>query len=142
MRVAERIRKGFSHLTGNDHSQEFKRKYKVMQQISVSKDETVCSAIRREDGSQVEVRIITKHDSADKLSLDLVGKICDIPGVLSILDCYDMGESIYIVMKSFVNETIFPQTEQYHLSLRMLPGIFSQSYWTPPSQRKHTKDRN
>ena len=91
---------------------EFQAKYKIKGVLGKGGFGVVHAAIRKSDGLPVAVKEVSKDkvlDNDDKVPLEvaLMQQVSDIPGVISILDFFDMPNSYYIVMERFNSKDLF-----------------------------------
>eukprot|EP00088_Acartia_fossae_P005027 TRINITY_DN1219_c0_g1_i1.p1 TRINITY_DN1219_c0_g1~~TRINITY_DN1219_c0_g1_i1.p1 ORF type:complete len:344 (-),score=105.51 TRINITY_DN1219_c0_g1_i1:167-1198(-) len=92
---------------------EFQAKYKIKGLLGKGGFGVVHAAIRKSDGMPVAVKEVSKDkvmDNADdKLPLEvaLMQQVADVPGVVSILDFFDLQNSYYIVMERFNSKDLF-----------------------------------
>ena len=75
---------------------------------------TVYAGVRRKDRLKVAVKELPKakvfrmsRDGTIPLEIHLMQQVADIPGVVRILDFFDMGQSYFIVMERFNSKDLF-----------------------------------
>jgi len=74
----------------------------------------VHSAVRKNDGLHAAVKDVPKDkvleytdETRIPLEVALMQQVSDIPGVIKVLDFFDMGQSYYIVMERFNSKDLF-----------------------------------
>ncbi|MFN9939358.1 MAG: protein kinase domain-containing protein, partial [bacterium] len=95
---------------------------------------TVHAAVRKSDGLMVAVKEVPKErvlaysgDGQLPLEVALMQQVADVPGVVKLLDHFDMGSSFYVVMERFNSKDMFDFiSEQGPLSEDLAKNLFSQ----------------
>jgi len=94
---------------------------------------TVHAGVRRRDGEQVAVKeviksLVNSEDNNIPLEVRLMQQVNDVPGVIRMIDFFDMADSFYIVMERVNNcKDLFDFiSEQGPLSETLAKRIFHQ----------------
>merc|ERR1712180_387921 len=94
---------------------DFHAKYIVKEQLGKGGFGVVYSAERRSDGMEVAVKEVSKDEKVmmgeDNIPLEvaLMQQLQDVPGVIKLLDYYEMNHCYFIVMERFQCKEIFKQ---------------------------------
>merc|ERR1712180_85423 len=94
---------------------DFHAKYIVKEQLGKGGFGVVYSAERRSDGMEVAVKEVSKDEKVmmgeDNIPLEvaLMQQLQDVPGVIKLLDYYEMNHCYFIVMERFQCKDIFKQ---------------------------------
>ena len=93
---------------------EFQAQYRMKGVLGKGGFGVVHSGVRKNDGLHVAVKDVPKDkvleytdESRIPLEVALMQQVSDIPGVIRILDFFDMGQSYYIVMERFNSKDLF-----------------------------------
>jgi len=112
---------------------EFHAEYTLQDQIGKGGFGVVFSAVRCRDGLEVAVKEISKDEkvvvTSENLPLEvaLMQHLQDVPGVIKIIDYFDMQDTFYIVMERFNSKDLFDFiTEQGPLPEPLAKEIFKQ----------------
>merc|ERR1712098_320074 len=112
---------------------EFLSEYTLGDQIGKGGFGLVFSGVRCKDGLEVAVKEISKDEKVvvteDNLPLEvaLMQHLQDVPGVIRIIDYFDMQDTFYIVMERFNSKDLFDFiTEQGPLPEPLAKDIFKQ----------------
>merc|ERR1712126_325559 len=112
---------------------EFFSEYTLGDQIGKGGFGLVFSGVRCKDGLEVAVKEISKDEKVvvteDNLPLEvaLMQHLQDVPGVIRIIDYFDMQDTFYIVMERFNSKDLFDFiTEQGPLPEPLAKDIFKQ----------------
>merc|ERR1712217_961431 len=94
---------------------DFHAKYIVKEQLGKGGFGVVYSAERRSDGMEVAVKEVSKDEKVmmgeDNIPLEvaLMQQLQDVPGVIKLLDYYEMNHCYFIVMERFQCKDLFKQ---------------------------------
>merc|ERR1712038_74665 len=94
---------------------DFHAKYIVKEQLGKGGFGVVYSAERRSDGMEVAVKEVSKGEKVmmgeDNIPLEvaLMQQLQDVPGVIKLLDYYEMNHCYFIVMERFQCKDLFKQ---------------------------------
>ena len=111
---------------------EFNRLYRVNKVLGRGGFGTVHSATRNSDGAKVAVKEISKDvvvAMEDNIPLEIVllQQVADVPGVVRLLDYFDVGDRFMIVMERFIGEDLFDYISKHGaLSEKTARNIFGQ----------------
>jgi serine/threonine protein kinase len=92
---------------------DFHAKYTVKEQLGKGGFGVVYSAVRRSDGLEVAVKEVRKDEKvmlgSDNMPLEvaLMQQLQDVPGVIKLLDYFEMNHSYFIVMERFHCKDLF-----------------------------------
>jgi serine/threonine protein kinase len=115
-------------------SRVFHNQYKIQKILGKGGFGTVHAAVRKSDGLSVAVKTIPKEniltyssDNHQPLEVTLMQQVIDVPGVVKLLDHFDMDNSYYIVMECFNSKDMFDFiSEQGPLSEEVTKNLFLQ----------------
>jgi len=123
---------GRLHLTNNDVNN-FSRKYKLGPILGQGGNASVYQGTRLSDGVLVAVKMIPKKniqhmDGKVPLEVALLQQLDDIPGVLHILEYFDMGDSFSLILENngHYKDLFDIILEKGHLNEEFSRSIFSQ----------------
>ena len=92
----------------------FQAQYKLIGILGKGGFGVVHDGIRKSDGMQVAVKEVTKETACDytvdykvPLEIALMQQVSDIPGVIHLIDYFDINHSYYIVMERFNSKDLF-----------------------------------
>jgi len=112
---------------------DFHSQYTVKEQIGKGGFGVVYSAVRRRDGLEVAVKEVSKDErvvvGADSVPLEvaLMQQLQDVPGVIRLIDYFDMQHCFYIVMERFHSKDLFDFiSEQGALPESLARDLFRQ----------------
>merc|ERR1712203_1327416 len=112
---------------------DFHAKYIVKEQLGKGGFGVVYSAERRSDGMEVAVKEVSKDEKVmigeDNIPLEvaLMQQLQDVPGVIKLLDYYEMNHCYFIVMERFQCKDLFDFiSEQGPLPESLAKDIFKQ----------------
>ena len=112
---------------------DFHAKYIVKEQLGKGGFGVVYSAERRSDGMEVAVKEVSKDEKVmmgeDNIPLEvaLMQQLQDVPGVIKLLDYYEMNHCYFIVMERFQCKDLFDFiSEQGPLPETLAKDIFKQ----------------
>merc|ERR1712206_77245 len=112
---------------------DFHAKYNVKEQLGKGGFGVVYSAVRRSDGLEVAVKEVSKDEKAmlgsDNMPLEvaLMQQLQDVPGVIKLLDYFEMNHCYFIVMERFHCKDLFDFiSEQGPLPEALAKDIFRQ----------------
>jgi len=113
---------------------DFQSQYKLKGVLGKGGFGIVHAAIRKSDGLHVAVKEVPKdrvleYTMDDKIPLEvaLMQQVADVPGVIRLIDFFDMTNSYYIVMERFNSKDLFDFiSEQGPLSEKLARQIFKQ----------------
>jgi len=112
--------------------EEFRRQYRLEQELGRGGYGTVHSATRKSDGVKVAVKEISKDDDIAMkedipLEIVLLQQVADVPGVVRILDYFETKHSFLIVMEKFNGQDLFDYISKHGtLSEETARDIFGQ----------------
>jgi proto-oncogene serine/threonine-protein kinase Pim-2 len=114
--------------------QGFQSQYKIQGILGKGGFGTVHAGIRKSDGLPVAVKEVPKEriiayssDSQLPLEVALMQQVADVPGVIKLLDYFDMGNSFYVVMERFNSKDMFDFiSEQGPLPENLAKNLFRQ----------------
>jgi len=93
---------------------DFQSQYKIKGVIGKGGFGTVHSGVRKADGLPVAVKVVPKDrvleysiDDRVPLEIALMQQVSDVPGVVRLVDYFDMNQSYYIVMERFNSKDLF-----------------------------------
>lgn len=93
---------------------EFQSQYKLKGVLGKGGFGTVHAGIRKSDGMLVAVKEVSKDkvleytvDDKVPLEIALMQQVSDVPGVIRLIDYFDMTHSYYIVMERFNSKDLF-----------------------------------
>jgi len=122
---------------------DFQAKYKIKGVLGKGGFGVVHAAIRKSDGLPVAVKEVSKDkiiDNIDSVPLEvaLMQQVSDIPGVIGLLDFFDMQHSYYIVMERFNSKDLFDFiSESGPLPENLAKQLFQQILTTITQCHKH-----
>merc|ERR1711990_720709 len=112
---------------------DFHAKYIVKEQLGKGGFGVVYSAERRSDGMEVAVKEVSKDEKVmmgeDNIPLEvaLMQQLQDVPGVIKLLDYYEMNHCYFIVMERFQCKDLFDFiSEQGPLPESLAKDLFKQ----------------
>jgi len=113
---------------------DFQSTYVLKQQIGKGGFGVVYAGERKRDNLPIAVKIVSKSEEGSvsdtdvkPLEVALMEKVSDIPGVIKLLDYFDMGDSFYIVMERFNSKDLFDYiSEQGPLPENVARDLFKQ----------------
>ena len=112
---------------------DFHAKYIVKEQLGKGGFGVVYSAERRSDGMEVAVKEVSKDEKVmmgeDNIPLEvaLMQQLQDVPGVIKLLDYYEMNHCYFIVMERFQCKDLFDFiSEQGPLPETLAKELFKQ----------------
>merc|ERR1711899_319661 len=112
---------------------DFHSKYTVKEQLGKGGFGVVYSAERRSDGMEVAVKEGSKDEKVmmgeDNIPLEvgLMQQLQDVPGVIKLLDCFEMNHCYFIVMERFHCKDLFDFiSEQGPLPETLAKDLFKQ----------------
>jgi serine/threonine protein kinase len=114
--------------------QGFQSQYKIQGILGKGGFGTVHAGVRKSDGLPVAVKEVPKEriiayssDSQLPLEVALMQQVADVPGVIKLLDYFDMGNSFYVVMERFNSKDLFDFiSEQGPLPENLAKNLFRQ----------------
>jgi serine/threonine protein kinase len=114
--------------------QGFQSQYKIQGILGKGGFGTVHAGVRNSDGLPVAVKEVPKEriiayfsDSQLPLEVALMQQVADVPGVIKLLDYFDMGNSFYVVMERFNSKDLFDFiSEQGPLPENLAKNLFRQ----------------
>ena len=93
---------------------DFQAQYKLIGILGKGGFGVVHDGIRKSDGMQVAVKEVTKETAREytvdykvPLEIALMQQVSDIPGVIHLIDYFDINHSYYIVMERFNSKDLF-----------------------------------
>merc|ERR1711936_421977 len=99
---------------------EFHKLYKLEEVIGKGGFGTVFAAIRKKDKTHVAVKEVYKAkiikktaDGKTPLEVALMQQVKDVPGVIRIVDWFEMSESFFIVMEKFNCQDLFDYISEH-----------------------------
>jgi serine/threonine protein kinase len=112
----------------------FQNQYKIQGILGKGGFGTVHAGVRKSDGMPVAVKEVPKErilaysgDGQLPLEVALMQQVADVPGVVKLLDQFDMGSSYYVVMERFNSKDMFDFiSEQGPLPENLARNLFSQ----------------
>merc|ERR1712172_123727 len=112
---------------------DFYAKYTVKEQLGKGGFGVVYSAVRRSDGLEVAVKEVSKDEKvmlgSDNIPLEvaLMQQLQDVPGVIKLLDYFEMNHCYFIVMERFHCKDLFDFiSEQGPLPETLAKDLFKQ----------------
>merc|ERR1712110_21606 len=112
---------------------DFHAKYTVKEQLGKGGFGVVYSAVRRSDGLEVAVKEVSKDEKvmlgSDNMPLEvaLMQQVQDVPGVIKLLDFFEMNHCYFIVMERFHCKDLFDFiSEQGPLPETLAKDLFKQ----------------
>merc|ERR1711997_13745 len=112
---------------------DFHAKYTVKEQLGKGGFGVVYSAVRRSDGLEVAVKEVSKDEKvmlgSDNMPLEvaLMQQLQDVPGVIKLIDYFEMNHSYFIVMERFNCKDLFDFiSEQGPLPETLAKDLFKQ----------------
>merc|ERR1712226_1163857 len=112
---------------------DFHSKYTVKEQLGKGGFGVVYSAVRRSDGLEVAVKEVSKDEKvmlgSDNMPLEvaLMQQLQDVPGVIKLLDYFEMNHCYFIVMERFHCKDLFDFiSEQGPLPETLAKDLFKQ----------------
>merc|ERR1712032_941682 len=112
---------------------DFHAKYTVKEQLGKGGFGVVYSAVRRSDGLEVAVKEVSKDEKvmlgSDNMPLEvaLMQQLQDVPGVIKLIDYFEMNHSYFIVMERFHCKDLFDFiSEQGPLPETLAKDLFKQ----------------
>merc|ERR1711934_312287 len=112
---------------------DFHAKYTVKEQLGKGGFGVVYSAVRRSDGLEVAVKEVSKDEKvmlgSDNMPLEvaLMQQLQDVPGVIKLLDYFEMNHCYFIVMERFHCKDLFDFiSEQGPLPETLTKDLFKQ----------------
>merc|ERR1712088_383164 len=112
---------------------DFHAKYTVKEQLGKGGFGVVYSAVRRSDGLEVAVKEVSKDEKvmlgSDNMPLEvaLMQQLQDVPGVIKLIDYFEMNHSYFIVMERFHCKDLFDFiSEQGPLPETLAKELFKQ----------------
>ena len=114
--------------------QGFQSQYKIQGILGKGGFGTVHAGVRKSDSLPVAVKEVPKDriiaysaDSQLPLEVALMQQVADVPGVVKLLDYFDMGSSFYVVMERFNSKDLFDFiSEQGPLPENLAKNLFRQ----------------
>jgi serine/threonine protein kinase len=114
--------------------QGFQSQYKIQGILGKGGFGTVHAGVRRSDGLPVAIKEVPKGrilaysgDSQLPIEVALMQKVADVPGVVKLIDHFDMGSSYYVVMERFNSKDMFDFiSEQGPLPENLARNLFRQ----------------
>lgn len=114
--------------------QNFQSQYKIQGLLGKGGFGTVHAGVRKSDGLPVAVKEVPKEriiayssDSQLPLEVALMQQVADVPGVIKLIDYFDMGSSYYVVMERFNSKDLFDFiSEQGPLPEQLAKNLFRQ----------------
>merc|ERR1712130_157503 len=113
---------------------DFHAKYTVKEQLGKGGFGEGYSAVRRSDGLEVAVKEVSKDEKvmlgSDNMPLEvaLMQQLQDVPGVIKLLDYFEMNHCYFIVMERFHCKDLFDFiSEQGPLPESLAKDLFKQS---------------
>ena len=113
---------------------DFQSQYRIKGVLGRGGFGVVHSGIRKEDGQQVAIKEVSKdkvlaYTNSENIPLEiaLMQQVADVPGVIRLLDYFDMSNSYYIVMERFNSKDLFDFiSEQGCLRENLARHLFKQ----------------
>merc|ERR1712032_521532 len=112
---------------------DFHAKYTVKEQLGKGGFGVVYSAVRRSDGLEVAVKEVSKDEKvmlgSDNMPLEvaLMQQLQDVPGVIKLIDYFEMNHCYFIVMERFQCKDLFDFiSEQGPLPETLAKDLFKQ----------------
>lgn len=113
---------------------DFQSQYKLKGILGKGGFGTVHAGVRKADGLLVAVKEVSKERVLDftygdnlPLEIALMQQVADVPGVIRLIDYFDMNDSYYIVMERFNSKDLFDFiSEQGPLRENLARQIFQQ----------------
>merc|ERR1712055_597263 len=112
---------------------DFHAKYTVKEQLGKGGFGVVYSAVRRSDGLEVAVKEVSKDEKVMlgstnmPLEVALMQQLQDVPGVIKLLDYFEMNHCYFIVMERFHCKDLFDFiSEQGPLPESLAKDLFKQ----------------
>merc|ERR1711909_128307 len=112
---------------------DFHAKYTIKEQLGKGGFGVVYSAVRRSDGLEVAVKEVSKDEKVmlglDNMPLEvaLMQQLQDVPGVIKLLDYFEMNHCYFIVMERFHCKDLFDFiSEQGPLPESLAKDLFKQ----------------
>lgn len=105
-----------SSSTGNlePNRKDFLSRYKLKEELGKGGFGVVYSAIRISDGMEVAVKEVPKTNKVNVtsnnnllLEVALMQQVSDVPGVIRLIDYFEMNDCFYIVMERFNSKDLF-----------------------------------
>jgi len=97
-----------------NRARDFHSLYELKNQIGAGGFGVVYAGVRKQDKMHVAVKSVAKNkevneegDDGKPLEVALMEEVRDVPGVIRMLDYFDMGDSYYIVMERFEGCDLF-----------------------------------
>merc|ERR1712228_1101706 len=116
---------------------DFHSKYTVKEQLGKGGFGVVYSAVRRSDGLEVAVKEVSKDEKvmlgSDNIPLEvaLMQQVQDVPGVIKLLDYFEMNHCYFIVMERLHCKDLFDFiSEQGPLPETLAKDLFKQNLQT------------
>ena len=114
--------------------QNFQSQYKIQGLLGKGGFGTVHAGVRKSDGLPVAVKEVPKEriiaysaDSQLPLEVALMQQVADVPGVIKLIDYFDMGNSFYVIMERFNSKDLFDFiSEQGPLPEQLAKNLFRQ----------------
>ena len=95
-------------------NKDFYKQYSIRGIIGKGGFGTVYSGVRRKDKLKVAIKELSKSkvcrmskDGVIPLEIALMQQVADVPGVIRLIDYFDMSHSYYIVMERFNSKDLF-----------------------------------
>merc|ERR1711872_541287 len=113
---------------------DFQSQYKIKGVLGRGGFGVVHSGIRKEDGQQVAIKEVSKdkvlaYANSENIPLEiaLMQQVAGVPGVIRLIDYFDMSNSYYIVMERFNSKDLFDFiSEQGCLRENLARHLFKQ----------------
>ena len=91
---------------------DFQSKYKLNEVLGQGGFGTVHAGVRKTDGLHVAVKSVPKdrYESINgkvPMEIALIQQVADVPGVIRLIEFFDMRNSYYIVMERFNSKDLF-----------------------------------
>merc|ERR1711872_702807 len=119
---------------GYSGKKDFNSQYSMKEQIGKGGFGVVFSAVRQRDGLEVAVKKVSKDEKVVMegqtmipLEVALMQQLRDVPGVIRLIDYFDMQDCFYIVMERFNSKDMFDFiSEQGPLPENLARNLFKQ----------------
>jgi len=110
----------------------FHSRYEIKEEIGKGGFGVVYAGVRRSDNLAVAVKVVSHNEELEEteqkpLEIALMEKVSDIPGVIQILDYFQIEDCYYIVMERFNSIDLFDYiSEQGPLPEHLVKNLFKQ----------------